>query len=280
MIGSTWNSEKQAGDGGRYRELMRGGSALRRGGGRAPHGSRGRSFGSGRIPGKGSVTSKDDDDSEDSDKYLSATSSAENGSDESDDETFRKQDDGLKEGCGGGRSQPSGTRPSYSTSRGRGRGRGSSPLSSRNSRKTPERPPRFQKQEQARGAGRGRGKGGRGQHTGFSSKDNLDDFRDPGKNYERSNKAVDDGPLPEKRPPADPHDSSFSGEKGGEYKNSRKSVRGGQGSKKSSFLAKKQQEVVEGSRKGSSKPSAGPKSTLPAASTHGCSERRAKNNGP
>ena len=281
-IGSTWNSERQGAGGGRYRESRRGGSALRRGGGRAPRGSRGRgrSFGSGRIPGKGSVTSKDeDDDSEDSDKlYLSATSSVENGSDESDDETFRKQDDGLKEGRGDGRSQPSGTRPSYSTSRGRGRGRGSSPLSSRNTRKNQERPPRFQKQEQARGAGRGRGKG-RGQHSGFSSKDNLDDFRDPGKNYERSNKALDDGPLPKKRPPADPHDSSFSGEKGGgEYKNSRKSVRGGQGSKKNSFLAKKQQEVVEGSRKGSSKPSAGPKSTLSAASTHGRSERRTKNN--
>ena len=79
-----------------------------------------------------------------------------------------------------------------------------------------------------RGAGRGRGKG-RGQHTGFSSKDNLDDFRDPGKNYERSNKALDDGPLPKKRPP---HDSLFSGEKGGgEYKNSRKSVRAVKGAK-------------------------------------------------
>ena len=79
VVGPMCNSEKHGAGGARYRGSWRGGSALRRGGGRDPRRSCGVGF----------------------------------DFDEFDDETFRKQDDGLKvRRGGGGRSQPSGTRSS------------------------------------------------------------------------------------------------------------------------------------------------------------------------
>ena len=277
-IGST-TSESQGMSRGRYVELRRG----NRRGGRGPRGSRGRGrgrqYGSGRIPGRSSTASKDeeDDDSDDSGKYHSAYSSVDDGSDDSDAEELSKQDDAYKDGHSG-RTQPfgRGTRQPSGATRPRGRGRGSSPKSSRPSRKLAERPPRFQKQEQSRGASRGRG--GRGQQSEFSisPKENWDDNKGSGKSSEKR-KELEEGPLPKKRPPRDLQDSPLSGEGGAAGLKNRKSARSGQSNKKSSFLAKKQQEVVEGARKGSSRSSAGPKSTFPAALTHGRSERRGKN---
>ena len=77
QTGNKPHSGKRGAAGVRYQESRRGGSALRRGGGRDPRRSCGMLY----------------------------------SFDESDDETFRKQDDGLKVGRGGGRSRPTGTRP-------------------------------------------------------------------------------------------------------------------------------------------------------------------------
>ncbi len=131
----------------------------------------------------------------------------------------------------------------------------------RSPRKQPEKPPRFQRQE-ARGGSRGRGKSNRG---GFSSKENWDENISKNKDGRNS----DEGPLPKKRPP----DTSYSNEKDtdGGYRG-RKATRGGHSGNKNSFLAKKQQEVVEGSSR------RGAKSTIPAALT--TNGRRAKNEPP
>ncbi|CAB4008055.1 Hypothetical predicted protein [Paramuricea clavata] len=251
------------GDRRRYNETRRGDASSRRGSHGGTRGMRGRGRGrvisSGKPIGKGSAASKNDDEN-DSEDYHSAHSSVD--SDESDsEEVFDKQDDGRRDDKKPTRSYYSSSRSrgSYSS---RGRGRGSSQIT-RSPRKQPEKPPRFQRQE-ARSASRGRGKSNRG---GFSSKDNWDE--NISKN--RDSRNSDEGPLPKKRPP----DTSYSNEKDsdGSYRG-RKAVRGGHSGNKNSFLAKKQQEVVEGSsRKGGGR--FGAKSTIPAAlTTHG---RRAKN---
>ena len=235
-----------------YNDSRRGYPSSRRGN-RGGLRGRGRGLSSGKPLGKLSTTSKDDDDN-DSDDYHSAYSSVDSDESDSEDNDRRKDYRGQSRSY----SSSSRSRGGYSS---RGRGRGGSHLN-RSPRKPAETPPRFQRQ--AKSTGRGRGKGSRG---GFSSRENWNDNVSKNKDGRNS----DEGPSPKKRPP----DISYSKEKDSDGSSrGRKTIRGGHSGNKSSFLAKKQQEAVEGSsRKGGGR--FGAKSTIPAALT--TQGRRAKN---
>ena len=255
----TMGTVSPVGERRRNNDTRRGNVSGRRGGRGGMRGrGRGRLMGSGRSVGRDNTAPKDDDEN-DSDDYHSANSSVESDETEAE-EVADKPDERRKDDR-----RP--TRPLYSSSRARGsyssrgsgRGRGSSQLL-RNTRKQPEKPPRFQRQE-ARGGSRGRGKSTRG---GLASKENWDE------NLTKI-KDSDEGPLPKKRPT----DLTYSYDKDNDSSyRGRKTTRGGHSGNRNSFLAKKQQEVVEGSsRKGGGH--FGAKSTIPAAlTTHG---RRGKN---
>ena len=236
----------------RFNDTRRGAPSSRRG---SRGGLRGRGRISGKVPERPRTASRDDDEN-DSEDYHSANSSVYSDGSDSEDEDRRKDERGQTRFY----SSSARSRGTYG-SRGRGRGRGSSQLN-RGPRKV-ETPPRFQRQ--AKSSSRSRGKSNRG---GFSSKENWDDNISKSKDSRNS----DEGPLPKKRP----QDISYSKEKDSDGGlRGRKTTRGGHSGSKSSFLAKKQQEAVEGSSRKGGGVRFGAKPTIPAALT--TQGRRAKN---